>query len=255
MGKRRFIDLSVPLMETPQGFFPAVEITRVTHEENAKRRAKEYDVPVEFFPDGKAAAYEILKVTAHGGTHFDAPWHFSPMSMGKPSKTIDEIPLEWCFGNGVVLDLTYVKGGDRISAANIREALDKIRYKLKPFDIVLIWTNVSKHYLEPNYDYMGPTVTREATLWLIDQGIKVMGIDAKGWDRARKFDLDEYRQQGINRFWEGHFTGREKEYCHIENLANLDAIPQPYGFSVVVFPIKIKGGSAGWVRAVAILDE
>ena len=255
MKKRTFIDLSVAMKDTPAGFFPATKVTRISHEENAKKRAKEFNLPVDFFPDSTAAAYEMFEINAHSGTHLDAPWHFGPKSMGRPSKTIDEIPLEWCFGDGVVLDLRHVKAGERISAADVEEAVLKIGYKLKPFDIVLIRTDASKRYLEPDYDYLHPGMSRESTFWLIEQGIKVMGIDAKGWDRARKFDLEEVKRGIKGQYWQGHFAGREKEYCHIENLANLDLIPKPCGFTVVAFPVKVLKGSAGWVRVVAIVEE
>jgi len=55
--------------------------------------------------------------------------------------------------------------------------------------------------------------------------------------------------------WPAHFLGREREYCHIEKMANLDKIPKPFGFKVACFPIKVEKASAGWVRAVAIIEE
>ena len=94
MKKRTFIDLSVAMKDTPAGFFPATKVTRISHEENAKKRAKEFNLPVDFFPDSTAAAYEMFEINAHSGTHLDAPWHFGPKSMGRPSKTIDEIPYK-----------------------------------------------------------------------------------------------------------------------------------------------------------------
>jgi kynurenine formamidase len=61
-------------------------------------------------------------------------------------------------------------------------------------------------------------------------------------------------KQGIKgKVWEAHYAGKEKEYCHIENLANLDKIPRPYGFKVAVFPIKLPRAGGSWVRAVAII--
>jgi kynurenine formamidase len=54
--------------------------------------------------------------------------------------------------------------------------------------------------------------------------------------------------------WAAHFVGKEKEYCQIEKLANLEKIPQPFGFKVAVFPIKVEGASAGWARPVAIIE-
>jgi len=256
MGNRQIIDLSVTLIESPPEAFPATEIVkRVTHEESAKRRTKEYNLPEDFFPDNKLSAYEIIKLNTHSGTHMDAPWHYGPLSMGKPAKTIDEIPLEWCYGDGVVIDLSHIKAGELISVTHLKEALGQIEHKLKPYEIVLIRTDASRHYLEPSYDSINPGMSRKSTIWLIEQGIRVMGIDAKSWDRPRKLMLEEVKK-GINgTFWQGHLVGRDMEYCHLENLANLHAIPIPYGFKVAVFPIKIKGGSAGWVRAVAIIEE
>ena len=258
MGKRRIIDLSVSLNDTPPGYFPATEVkSRVTHEENAKNRAKQHNCPLSFFPDNLGAAYEIIQLNAHSGTHLDSPWHYGPTSEGKPSKTIDEIPLEWCYGDGVVLDFSHMKAMELISVAHLKEALDKIEYTLKPSDIVLIRTDASKHYLEPEYATGYPGMGRESTFWLIDQGIKMMGIDAKGWDRPSKVQFEEAKKRGWVRgdYWEAHFAGREREYCHIENLANLDAIPVPHGFMVAVFPIKLERFSGGWVRAVAILED
>ena len=66
----------------------------------------------------------------------------------------------------------------------------------------------------------------------------------------------EYLREGKKeKLWAAHFAGREKEYCHIENLNNLDKIPMPYGFKVAVFPIKIENAGGGWVRAVAIIED
>ena len=55
--------------------------------------------------------------------------------------------------------------------------------------------------------------------------------------------LDEGRSQGGRReaFLPAHRVGREREYCHIEKLANLDQLPKPHGFRVAVFTIKIAG--------------
>ena len=96
-------------------------------------------------------------------------------------------------------------------------------------------------------------MSAEATHWLIDQGIKVMGIDAWGWDQpfwAQKERFKANRDPSI--IWEAHRVGMEKEYCQIEKLANLDKLPQPFGFKVACFPVKLTGGSGGWSRVVAI---
>ncbi len=252
--KVRAIDLSLPIQNNslaPQ----EQEIIRWDHREFARGWAKRRNLDPGRLPEPYIhAAQEVVKASTHAGTHMDAPWNFGPTSEGKPSKTIDQVPLEWCFSDGVVLDLTYKKTGEAITAKDVQDALAKIGYQLKPFDIVLIRTDTSKRYHEENYENLHPGMTRDATLWLIAQGVKVMGIDAWGWDRPFDDMVKEYKAGGPNRVWEAHFVGREREYCHIEKLANLDQIPRPYGFKVAVFPIKYRGASASPVRAVAIIE-
>lgn len=82
-----------------------------------------------------------------------------------------------------------------------------------------------------------------------------MGIDGWGWDIPLHIQAADYKanpRPGV--IWQAHYEGIEKEYCQIEKLANLDQLP-PYGFKVACFPAKIKCASAGWTRAVAILDD
>lgn len=253
MKRRRLIDLSVTIRHAPGAFNPC-EITYRTHQETAKFRGRALGVPESFFPDSMFAASEIITLSTHVGTHLDAPWHYAPTSEGKPAKTIDQIPLEWCYGDGVLLDFTHKRAGELISVDDVKQALDNINYRLKPFDIVLIRTDASKHFGEETYERIHPGMGRESTLWLIEQGIKVMGIDAWGWDRPLDVLLHESKS-GKNVFWAAHFLGKEREYCHLENLANLHLIPVPYSFTVAVFPVKINRVGAGWVRAVAIITE
>ena len=253
MGKLRIIDLSASIENAGAQF--SEEIKYVDHDEAVEAFAKPRGVARDDLPDGKYCAVERVSITTHTKTHMDAPWHYGPVSEGKPAKTIDEIPLEWCYADGVVLDFSHKKKGYLITVENIQEALKRIGYRIRPFDIVLIRTDTSKHIGEAGYENMHPGMSREATLWLIEQGVKIMGIDAWGWDRPFEVMEEDYRKGIKDTYWAAHFAGREKEYCHLENMTNLDRIPKPYGFKVAVFPIKIKGASAGWVRAVAIIDE
>lgn len=209
----------------------------------------------EDFPGGMYVANERITMWSHDTTHMDAPWHYYPTSEGKPAKTIDQIPLEWCYGDGVVLDFHHKKAGERITPSEVEDALKKIGYELKPFDIVLIRTDITtKHYGEEHWEHMHPGMTRDSTLWLIDHGIKVMGIDAWGWDIPHDAMVAELKAGVKGRFWEAHLVGKDREYCHMERLANLDKIPKPFGFKVAAFPLKVEGASAGFTRAVAIID-
>jgi kynurenine formamidase len=66
--------------------------------------------------------------------------------------------------------------------------------------------------------------------------------------------IAEAKQQP-SQFWESHLLGREKEYCQIEKLANLDQLPKPFGFQVMAFPVNLRAASAGWSRVVALIEE
>jgi len=252
--KLRIIDLSTSLKNGAQETLPP-QITYMSHDETATELGQLFELGRDDFPEGKFCAAEMVTASTHAGTHLDAPWHYGPTSEGKPAKTIDQIPLEWCYGDGVVLDFSHRKKGEAITAADVQEALRKIGYTLKPFDIVLIRTDTSKHFDEPGNEFMHPGMTREATLWLIEQGVKVVGIDAWGWDRPFDVMVAEHKSGVKGKLWEAHYAGKEREYCHIEKLANLDQIPRPFGFKVAVFPVKIEGASAGWARPVAIIEE
>lgn len=250
----KIIDLSVTL--TVKGQLKRMpKITYLNHEQAAQVYASVYGLEPSDFRESKYGAMDSITLTTHDTTHLDAPWHFYPTSEGKPSKTIDQIPLEWCYSDGIVLDFHHKKKGERITTREVEEALDKIGYQLKPLDIVLIRTDTYKHYLEPDYENMHAGMTAQATLWLIKKGIKVVGIDAWGWDRPHDVMGKELKEGNKNQFWEAHYLGKEVEYCHLERLANLDKIPKPFGFKVAAFPIKIERASAGWVRAVAILED
>ncbi len=249
------IDLSLPLKQGLPLRRPP-QITYYGHEETAAAAGPLWGLRPEDFPNARYGAWEEVTLTTHVGTHLDAPWHFGPTSEGKPSRTIDQIPLEWCYGDGVILDFSSKGRGDSIADTDVQAALVRIDYQLKAGDIVLIRTDTSnKYYSQPGYEDKNPGMTRQATLWLIEQGIKVMGIDAWGWDRPHDIMAAELKSGIKGSFWAAHYVGQEKEYCHIEGLTNLDKIPKPFGFKVAAFPIKIEGASAGWVRAVAIIER
>ena len=90
----------------------------------------------------------------------------------------------------------------------------------------------------------GTGMSAAATEWLVDKGVKVMGIDQWGWDLPLPYMIKKAKQHNDpDFFWEGHLVGKDKEYLHMEQLTNLDALPYS-GFKVAVFPLKIVGASA-----------
>ena len=254
MSLVKIIDLSVPVEESPSEPIP-IEIVRLSHEQTADIMCGFFECTKGDLQEGLGWANEISTLHSHAGTHLDAPWHYFPTSGGKRSKTIDEIPLEWCYGNGVVLDMRHKSRGSLITVEDLKEALRKIDYEIKPRDIVLIMTGADKYWGKEEYFNAGCGLGMESTLWILDHGVKVVGTDAWGWDRPFWAMKEEFHRTGDKSvIWAGHRAGIEREYCHIEKLANLDKIPVPFGFKVACFPVKLRGGSAGWCRAVAIVE-
>jgi kynurenine formamidase len=250
----KIIDLGVPIEAVP-GQGQEVEVTHIPHEDSAAGMRQTFGCSKDDLPQGLGWAVDTLTLSTHAGTHVDAPWHYSPVSEGKKARTIDEMPLEWFYGDGVVLDMRHKPRGSAVTVDDLKEALKGIGYTLKPGDIVLVQTGADKYWGTPDYPEAGCGMTKESTLWLIGQDIRVMGTDAWGWDRPFWAIRKEFQKTGDKSIiWGGHYAGIEKEYCHIEKLANLDKLPRPFGFRIACFPIKIVGGSAGWSRVVAILD-
>jgi len=119
---------------------------------------------------------------------------------------------------------------------------------------VLIRTDRDKLWGSRDYPWVHPGLTRNATLYLLNKGVKIIGTDAYGFDRPFTVMFQETKDGDKSALWPAHFTGREKEYLHIEKLAHLDKLPN-YGFIVIAFPILIQRASAGWIRAVALVPK
>jgi len=251
----KIIDLSIPLEDSPSE--PQnVEVNHIPHTQTAAGMAAQFGCSESDLPDAKGWAVDTLTLSTHAGTHVDAPWHYAPVSEGKKARTIEQMPLEWFFGDGVVFDMRHKPKGSLIEVSDLALALEKVSYTLSSGDIALIQTGTDKLWGKPEYFDSGSGMSKAATLWLIEQGVRVMGTDAWGWDRPFWAIREEFEKSGDKSIiWQGHFAGIEREYCHIEKLANLDKLPEPFGFKVACFPVKITGGSAGWARVVAIVED
>jgi kynurenine formamidase len=249
----RIVDLSTPHQNGASEPFPPT-IEYQGHQDGARRLGKLAGIPPEQFPDGMALATEKITASAHSGTHVDAPWHYGPLVNGKKARTIDEIPLEWCYGPGVRLDFRHLEAGSNIKADQIEQALAGIGHTLSPGEIVLIQTGADKYWMTDQYLPAQSGLSMEATALILQQGVRCIGIDGWGLDRPVARMAEAHRRGEPNALWPSHFYGRIKEYLQIEKLANLDAVPST-GFTVAAFPVKILGASAGWCRAVAFVDD
>jgi kynurenine formamidase len=145
--------------------------------------------------------------------------------------------------------------GAMIDVADLEEALGRIEYQLQPLDIVLIQTGADKRLESEDY-FQQPGLGHESTLWLVNQGVRVIGIDAYTLDRPFAAMKADFEETGDGRhIWPAHFAGITAEYCQIEKLANLDQLPSATGFYVSCLPVKIERASAAWCRAVAMVFE
>jgi kynurenine formamidase len=255
----RFIDLSVAIEDglpsDPPGLIPKIDY--VDHSTGADEMTSLFfpGLKKEQLPSGLGWAVEHVRLTSHAGTHLDAPYHYAPtMDHGKPALTVDEIPLEWCFHDGVVLDFRHKADGEIITVDDISKEVKRIEYDIKPLDIVLIRTGADAAWGTQDYMGKGAGMSRESVLYLAGIGIRVMGTDAWSIDRPLQDQAKDFAKNGDPAVvWEAHFAGRDCVYCHMEKLTNLGSIGRAHGFTVCCFPVKIKGASAGWVRPVAIV--
>jgi kynurenine formamidase len=261
----KLIDLTRPLVPVNQEAFPKMlkpllriiscEVNYVDHKAGAKIMQELFQCSESDLPEREGWAEDDIVISSHCGTHVDAPWHYGSTCEGKPAKKIDEIPLAELYCSAVVLDLTAKRGtGSAITIDDLQQALQKVSYQIQPGDAVLIHTGHDKYDVCDPMRYNYPGLVRESALWLAEQGAKVGGTDALGWDRPFFHMIADYQKTKDKKYiWDAHFALREKELYVVQQLVNLDKLP-PHGFKVGFFPIAIVGASAAPARVVAFIE-
>jgi kynurenine formamidase len=250
----RVIDLSTLIEDTEGSEFDRTGIAYRDHAVGAESIQNIFGIPPTLLRNQEGwAVEEFTHFSTHSCTHVDAPYHYNSTILGERAQTIDELPLEWFFNDGIVLDMTHKADGDVVTGDDVEAELSRIGCELKPLDIVLVRTGCDRYYGQPDYMFHGCGVTAEATRRLFEQGVRVMGIDAWGWDLPLHMQAKTALAAGKpGAFWAAHQV--DLPYCQIERLVNLGGLP-PSGFKVACFPLKIKGASAGPARVVAILEN
>ncbi|MCI3204987.1 MULTISPECIES: cyclase family protein [Pandoraea] len=259
----RIVDLSIYLendvLSDPPSLAP-----KITYEDHSQTMPSFLHLlpgtKAEDYPEAQAAAAEWVTLTTHSGTHLDAPYHFhatqdAKLGGSRPSITVDEVPLDWCFRPGVKLDFRHLPDGYVATAEDVEAELWRIGHTLSPLDIVVVNTRAGSRYGHNDYVSAGCGMGYEATMYLLERGVRLTGTDAWSWDAPFVYTAEKFAATGDKSLlWEGHKAGRDIGYCHLEKLHNLETLP-PTGYTICCFPHKIRRASAGWTRAVAIFQD
>ena len=195
--------------------------------------------------------YSAFKFCApeHGGTHVDAPRHFS-----KNGITVDKIPPSQLVGNAVVIHVEEQVKNQRDYAIK-QEDIQRFEKKYRPLneqDIVLFYTgwgqywNNKKQYLGSDKlgdtkDLHFPGISKQAAEYLVWRKVKGVGIDTASMDPGND----------SHDFW-AHRIILGANLYGVENIAHLDLLPS-FGAKLIVAPMKIAGGSGGPSRLFAFL--
>lgn len=250
----KYIDLSIPLepnLSEPE----SVEIEFINHREGAEILTKTSGVSPDSFPKGLGVNLERIKMTSHSGTHIDAPLHYGPYCAEKKARSIDQMPLDWFCGTSLVLDCKGNSTSCSITLQEVKQALCDQQLDISQKDIVLLSTGADSLWGTPEYftDFRG--VDASVCEWLIDLGVRVIGVDTFGFDLPFHKMLKAFKKtQDPGVLWPCHMLGRKNEYCQIERLANLTSLPKNKKFSVSCFPINLKDCGAAPARVVAMVE-
>lgn len=260
--KCRLVDLTVPIktpneqeMEPRLAESLAAVIQYLDHEDTSQLVQNYFGCEKEDLMGGYGWATERIRLSSHAGTHVDAPYHYYPVCNGKPSRRIDECPLEWYFGEGVVLDMTWKKPGETVTAEDVEAELKRIGHELKAGDIVCVRFDTDKTFGTWEYWNSHPGMGDSAVRYILDRGVKVIGVDSPGFDIPFCMTKEKFAQtHDRSLLWEAHHAGNDYDYSHIEKLANLDQLPST-GFYVSCFPVNMYQAGASWARVVAFVPE
>lgn len=186
----------------------------------------------------------------HLGTHLDAPIHF-----GENGWANADIPIERLFAHGVVIDITSKSNASADATLSVDdiEAWEQRNNTLQEGSIVIVRTGWASGW--PDWEtYYGsstptdvatlhfPGISPEAAQALVNRGIFGVGIDTASID------------PGNSSTFEAHQILAAANVFNLENLTNVDGLPEA-GFDIIALPMKIKDGTGGPARVVAIVAQ
>jgi kynurenine formamidase len=182
----RIIDLS---MEVYRGMMTYPNVAKPAIVEMETHREMAISIGTDKFGVDSITNHCMIVTGDHIGTHIDSWGHVKP-----DAPRAEGIPIEYCYGDGVVLDLTHKCPGDEITVSDLEEAERQLGgYRIKPRDIVLLRTDAAKRRFERSYLTDHPGMTKEGVHHILDRGVMVMGIDAIGLIRmAKMFERQKF---------------------------------------------------------------
>ena len=222
---RTFVDLSIFLendvLSDPPAFAPKIEYFS---QDNTFEQIAPFfpGLQKSDLPDGEGWAVELVQLSTHNGTHLDAPYHFhSTMNKALGEKeraiAIHEVPLEWCFQPGVKLDFRHFADGYVVTAADVETELERVGHTIAPLEIVVVNTRAGSRYGASDYVASGCGMGYEATMYLLERGVRLTGTDAWSWDAPFVHTVKKYGEShDASLIWEGHKAGRDIGYCHLD---------------------------------------
>jgi len=154
-------------------------------------------------------ANHALSATVHMGTHIDAPGHFTAND-----KKITDFPLSTFIGKAVVIDVQ----------SKYEIGLEDVRNKVEAHDIVLFCTGFDTHFNQPDYFHEHPVLTRECAQYLVEQKVKMVGVDMPSVDKAP---------------YEIHKLLLSNDILIIENLTNVQKLLGYTYIEVIALPLNI----------------
>lgn len=222
----RFVSLAHPI-QTLMPVFPSVMKTFVGVYRDHTQSLR---------PAGVSSQTSLIVMSDHAGTHVDAPLHFAP-----GGKSIEQMPLDLMFGEAVMLDFSHKKGGDSVTCEDLRKKLAEGKIDTGPLKAILFKTGAAPLYGTEEYFKYYLEIHPETVRWMTAEGIRLWGVDASTIDHAHNKAT--------------HMLLREMEFYHMENLANLDALPENTPFTLACVSLPYVGATASPLRPLAILND
>ncbi len=181
-----------------------------------------------------------ISFSDHAGTHVDAPVHFD----ARPgAASIDQMPLERFYTAAICLDLSHVPLRHAATVPEMEAALAASGETIRPGDTVMIHMGTNDRLLGTSrYAHDFPGLAVESVHWLADRGIGMFGVEAVS-----------PAPEGEPNF-QAHLACAQRGITHMECLANLDKLVGRGRFRFIGFPLRIRGGTASPIRAVAMFE-